>query len=165
MNCRKAEILISKSLDGKLSAGDERALSLHLEGCRRCRDIKADYNLLATSLHSIGRIQAQPYLVQRIEAKIKDKEFVNPFIAWKRWGIATVSLSMLLIGILVGGVFFSAPATTEAQELSRSEELLLRELNPFQEARTLFEAANAEQKNMMLIFSSLEEMDLRSYFP
>jgi predicted anti-sigma-YlaC factor YlaD len=165
MNCRKTEILISRSLDGALPVKDVEALDLHLSGCRRCRDVLAEYKLLMTSFQNMGTAESKPYFVQRVEAGIKDSAFVYPFLAWKRWGLITLSLSMLFIGLLVGGIFLSNPPAAEIQELSRSETLLLRELNPFQETRTLFEAANAEQKNMMLIFSSLEETDIRRYFP
>lgn len=165
MNCRKVEILISKSLDGNLSVGDAEALDIHLKGCGRCRERQAEYKLLMTSFQKIAQEEPRPYFVQRVEAGIKDLDFAHPFLAWKRWGVATLSLSMLFIGLLVGGIFLSNPVPMETQELSRSEELLLRELNPFQETRTLFEAANAEQKNIMLIFSSLEETDIRRYFP
>ena len=165
MNCRKAEILVSKSLDGDLSARDADALDHHLSGCKLCRGMQSEYTRLMTSIHTMAQAEPRPYFVQRVEAGIKDTAFSNPFLAWKRWGIATLSLSMLFIGLLVGGMFLSKPVPTETQEFSWSEELLLRELNPFQESRTLFEAANAEQKNMMLIFSSLEETDIRRYFP
>ena len=165
MNCRKAENLVSKSLDGNLSAGDAEALDRHLSGCKRCREMQSEYTHLMASIHKMSQTEPRPFFVQRVEAGIKDAAFTNPFLAWKRWGIVTLSLSMLFIGLLVGEVFLAKPVPTEIQELSRSEELLLRELNPFQETRTLFEATSAEQKNMMLIFSSLEEMDIRRYFP
>lgn len=165
MNCRKAEILVSRSLDGALSTKDEQALQLHLDGCARCRAMKAEYGILMTSFGQMAQAEVKPYFVQRVEAGIKERSFMNPFLAWKKWGVRAVSLSTLLMTLILGAIYFSKPVTSLPQDLSRSEVLLLRELNPFQETITLFEAENAEQKNMMLIFSSLEETDIRRYFP
>ena len=165
MNCRKAEILVSRSLDETLSPDQAEALALHLDGCARCRAVKAEYEILMTSFSRMARAESKPYFVRRVEAGIKGKTFVNPFLAWRQWGIRAVSFSMLLISLVLGAIYFSRPAPSATQELSRSEVLLLRELNPFQETLNLFEAESAEKKNMMLIFSSLEETDIRRYFP
>lgn len=165
MNCRKAEILVSRSLDGPLSTEEAQALQFHFDGCARCRAMKEEYGILKTSFGQMAQAEAKPYFAQRVEAGIREKAFMNPFLAWKQWGVRAVSFSLLLITLILGAIYFSKPLPSLPQELSRSEVLLLRELNPFQETLTLFEAENAEQKNMMLIFSSLEETDIRSYFP
>jgi len=50
--------------------------------------------------------------------------------------------------------------------MSQTEVLLLRNLNPLQETRILLEEESVENKNMMLIFSALEERnDIRRYLP
>ena len=165
MKCRRAEHLLSKALDEKLSTEEQTALDLHLENCESCRKAQAEYSLLRSSLGRMAKAEPLPFFDQRMEARIGERESAAPVFGWKRWGVAALSLSMLCIGLLIGSLFFYAPAATETLELSRSEELLLRELNPFQDTRTLFEAASAEQKNLMLIFSSLEETNVRRYFP
>ena len=37
MNCKKAGVLISASVDGELSPSEEQEFLLHLSGCKECR--------------------------------------------------------------------------------------------------------------------------------
>ncbi len=37
MNCKKAGVLISASVDGELSASEEQGFLLHLSECKECR--------------------------------------------------------------------------------------------------------------------------------
>ena len=37
MNCKKAGVLISASVDGELSVGEEKEFLLHLSECEECR--------------------------------------------------------------------------------------------------------------------------------
>ena len=37
MNCKKAGVLISASVDGELSQGEEREFRMHLSECTECR--------------------------------------------------------------------------------------------------------------------------------
>ena len=46
MRCRKAERLISGSLDSRLSAGSARDLEAHLAGCPSCRSYRARLDLI-----------------------------------------------------------------------------------------------------------------------
>ena len=76
-------------------------------------------------------------------------------------------IAFIAVVFSAGLIFLSPDPTVLSQEnMSDSEILLLKNLNPFQETRTVFEAGSVENKNMMLIFTALGDNDsLRKYFP
>ena len=67
----------------------------------------------------------------------------------------TIPVFLLLVLFLTAALVFIPPGN--GVELSESGVLLLRNLNPLEEARMLFEEEKIENKNMMLIFLAVEE--------
>ncbi|GAH65197.1 unnamed protein product, partial [marine sediment metagenome] len=61
----------------------------------------------------------------------------------------------LLVILFAAALILFIPAQKE--ELSESEDLLLRNLDPLQETTILLEEEKVEDKNMMLIFTAMEE--------
>jgi len=66
-----------------------------------------------------------------------------------------IPLFLLLIILLFAALVFIQPR--DRVELSETGVLLLRNMNPLEEARTLFEEEKVENKNMMLIFYAMDE--------
>jgi hypothetical protein len=62
---------------------------------------------------------------------------------------------MLLVILFAAILILFIPLQKE--ELSESEDLLLRNLDPLQETTILLEEEKVEDKNMMLIFTAMEE--------
>jgi hypothetical protein len=60
---------------------------------------------------------------------------------------------LALVLVIVGLV---ALGPSESATLTQSEALLLENRNPLTETQSLFDAAKSEDRNMMLIFASLE---------
>jgi hypothetical protein len=75
-----------------------------------------------------------------------------------------IPLSLLLIVLLTTALVFSFLHRNE--ELSQSGILFFRNSNPIQETKALLEAEKIEDRNMMIIFTSLEgKNDSRRYSP
>lgn len=74
---------------------------------------------------------------------------------WKRLGLRAVPLSLLFAVLITSILIFSSPEKNG--QLSQSGVLLFQNQNPIQETKTILEEEKVENKNMMLIFASLEE--------
>lgn len=164
MKCKKAEGLLLKSFDNRLRPEEIEMLDVHLAACPGCRRKKEEYMLLLSDLKKKQPAEPKPYFWERLQPSLQPRRQTDPLLLWKRWGIRAVPVSLFAVILLALGLFLFLP--DNGQELSQSETLLLRNVNPFQETRTLFEQEKTEDKNMMLIFSSLDENSrLRRPFP
>ena len=164
MKCKKAERLILLSLDGRLKPEDKINLENHLKNCPFCQMRRKEYISLRETLRSEDFPEPLPNFWERLQPKLKERRKFEPWPLWKQWGMRAIPLSLLIVAFLAVAVLVFMPQQQE--ELSQSEVLLLRDINPFQETRELLEEEKVENKNMMLIFTSLEEQnDARRYLP
>jgi hypothetical protein len=169
MKCHKAERFLLRSFDKRLDEAEQTDLDRHLHDCRRCRKLCEEYRLIISTLREENIPAQNPYFWQRLKVRIDGEKTHTRGILWKQWAWKAAALTLVLAVLIVGGtsLFLSAPRTSfPGDELSESGTLLLRDNNPFQETYSLFETENVENKNMMLIFTALEEKDeIRRYFP
>jgi len=163
MKCRKAEKLIRRSIDGSLSDREKKELQNHTDSCPACRESREEYAGLFDVLKTMESPGPKPYFWQRLQPRLKERQALNPWSIWKRWGIRAVSLSLLVL-ILV--LLFTLFVPEGQDKLQPSEALLLQNTNPFHKASNLLDQDKTEDKNMMLIFASLDEEDgAGRYFP
>ena len=164
MNCKKAETFLLRSFDGILKNKEKKELEKHLISCLLCQRRRKEYQSILETLRQKDFPEPKPYFWERLQPRLKERKKYEQWSLWKQWNLRAIPLSLLLVVLLAAAVTFFFPAQKE--ELSQSEVLLLRNLDPFQETRTLFEEEVIENKNMMLIFTAMEENNgLRRYFP
>jgi len=156
MKCKKFETWILRSLDGRLTEGEEDRLQRHLKICSLCRQKQREYKTLLILLSQEKQPEPKPYFWERLLEEIKEQKAHSFWLAVKRWSLRAVPLSLLIVFLMALAVILFSPP--QDQELSQSEVLLLRNMNPLHETQLLLEE-RAENQNMMLIFSSLEEKD------
>jgi len=164
MKCKNVERLLSKSFDGILQPEEKEKLEAHLESCLHCQTKRKEYQIILDVLKEKAYPEPKLLFWERLQPKLKEKKKYVPLTMWKRWSLRAIPVSLMIIMLLIAAIAFLIPDKKE--ELSQTEVLLLRNLNPLQETRTLLEEESVENKNMMLIFSALEERnDIRRYFP
>ena len=157
MDCKKAERLLLYSLDGRLKPGEKLSLEEHIKGCSRCQRAEQDYRAILGRLKKGDTPEPLPYFKERLLAKLSQEERALPALFWQRW--ATKALAFSLSALILLGAAFIAFRAPEPQELSQLESLLLQDENPLTETSSILEAKGLENRNMMLIFSSMEETD------
>jgi hypothetical protein len=164
MKCKKAEKFLLRSFDGLLGTREREKLQAHLSNCLTCQGKKREYQIILDTLKEKTFIDSKPFFWERLEAKLKERETKKLGSMWKYWGMRAIPVSLILVFAFTAGILMLP--SQEKTELSRSGVLLLRDDNPFREARNLFEQEGTVEKNMMLIFTSLEENNgLKSYSP
>ncbi len=167
MRCEKVEKLILRSFDHVLRNGEEDALKTHLAQCPHCRDLKQEYEEIHRVLGASEYPEPTPYFWERLYPRLDEQPFrILPLGKLWAWRLLPAAISIVVM-LAAGLTFFKLERPrVRPDEMSEAEILLLKDLNPFQETRSVFEAENIENKNMMLIFSSLEKDNgLRRYFP
>jgi predicted anti-sigma-YlaC factor YlaD len=155
MKCIEVEKLLSRHLDGILTSEEKEKLETHLESCLDCQAKRQEYEIILETLRKEEFPELKPYFWERLQPKLKEKEKYLRLTLWKRWTIRAIPVSLVIVLLLTAALLIFLPE--KKVELSQTEVLLLRELNPLQVANTLLEEGNIENKNMMLIFTSLEE--------
>jgi anti-sigma factor RsiW len=162
MRCKKAEQWISRSLDGRLDAREEGLLAEHLAACHSCRRTEAEYRSVTALLRNGREADPGPLFWKRLEPRLREEREIVPLLVYERWCLRAVPVFLALVGLAAGLLFF----TPLSDEMTRSEVLLLQNVNPHAETRTLFEEEKPENRNMMLIFASADEMaPARRRFP
>lgn len=73
MRCRKAEKLISESLEGLLSNGQEAALRSHLETCSRCRELALDFEVIIREAKRLPHPEPTPSAWRKISAAVREQ--------------------------------------------------------------------------------------------
>lgn len=155
MRCKKFEKLILHSFDNRLNEKETKELKRHLESCAQCRAKREDYEIILALLKEEA-VQPKAYFWERLRTKIRERKKRPLWLTVKEWSLRAVPLSLLIVLLITLVVIFFSPS--QDQELSQSEVLLLRNLNPLQETQLLLEQ-RLENQNMMIIFSSMEEKD------
>ena len=163
MKCKKVERFISRSFDGLLKKEEKEELEEHLKSCPLCQTKREEYQSLLKALKEKDLPEAKPYFWERLQPKLKERKRYQPWSLWKQWGIRAIPLSMLVVILLATVIVLFLPP--EDEKLSQSEAFLLRNLNPLQETNTLLEEEGLENKNMMLIFTAMEENNGARRYP
>lgn len=164
MKCKEADRLILRSFDGLLKNREREELDEHLKSCLSCQGKREEYQLMLDALKERDFPEPRPYFWERLQAKLKESKKSEPWLLWKQWGVKAIPLSLVLIILLTTALIFSFLHRNE--ELSQSGMLLFQNSNPIQETKALLEAEKIEDRNMMIIFTSLEgKNDSRRYSP
>ena len=153
MNCRKAEELLLRSIDGRLDGREGELLAKHLEGCPACRKAEAQYRSLFGLLREGRDVAPLPRFWERLEPRLREETELVPLLFWERWSLRAIPLFLALV-ILAGGFLFFTP---QARETSQSAALLLEDRDPLSETQALFDTDKAETRTMMLMFASLDD--------
>jgi len=164
MKCKKFEKWLLRSFDNLLKEEEKEKLEEHLKSCAYCQVKRREYKTLLSILKKEEGAEPKPYFWERLQAKLKERQKYAVWTVAKNWSLRAIPLTLLVVLLLALALVFISPP--KEQELSQSEVLLLRNLNPLQETQILLEAEGLENKNMMIIFSAMEEKnDTRRYMP
>lgn len=153
MNCKKAEKLLLRSLDGRLDGRDRELLDGHLAACPACRRAAAEYRSMLALLRPEREDAPPAGFWERLEPRLREEQKIVPYVLWERWALRAIPAFAALVALAAGLFLF----TPQAREMSQSEALLIENTNPFSETKSLFEAKRPEDKSLMLIFASFDE--------
>ncbi len=158
MNCRRAEKLISRLVDGRLEAGTAARLEEHLKVCPSCARVLADYRELQSFMSDLRLPEAEPlpYFEQRLRARLRTESKPSLWAMVERWYAAAVPVFLVVAMVLVGILFLAQPAEVQ---LSQSEILLFQEQSPLTEARAIFDAQKPEDRQLQLLFAGLDSQE------
>ena len=156
MTCKKFEKWILRSLDNRLSQDKQTKLEDHLKSCPDCQERKEEYLTIIGLLKQVKVQETKPYFWERLQVKIKERQSIPFWASAKQWSVRAVPVTLILVLVMTAAIVLFFP--TQDAELSQSEALLLRNLNPLEETQLLFNE-KLEDQNMILIFSSLEDKD------
>lgn len=155
MKCEKVERFLLRSFDELLKEQEKNELKKHLESCPLCQTKREEYQDILDALKEKDFPEPKPYFWERLKPKLEERKKYDPWSLWKQWAIRAIPASMLLVILFSSALILFIPPQKE--ELSESEDLLLRNLDPLQETTILLEEEKVEDKNMMLIFTAMEE--------
>jgi hypothetical protein len=160
MNCKKFEKWILLAFDGRLRNDEMKELGEHIQSCPLCSATQEEYRAILNTLKAKDFPQPKPYFWERLQSKLEERRKVEPWLLWKQWGMRTIPVTFLLILLLSAALLLLSPPQEEGdltQALSQSGILLLENQNPLLETAALLETGGIEDKNMILIFTVLEE--------
>ncbi|MDH4257323.1 MAG: zf-HC2 domain-containing protein [Candidatus Aminicenantes bacterium] len=160
MNCKKVEKLILRAFDGRLTEDEKKELEAHLKQCPQCRTTQEEYQLILDTLRKEDFPEPKPYFLERLQPKLREVKKYEPWMVWKQWGMRAIPVSLLVIIFLSATLILFSPPREEvelSQAFSQSGLLLLQNQNLFQETTTLLETGGTEDKNMMVIFTSIDD--------
>lgn len=155
MDCKKAERFLLRSYDTPLGPEEKGQLQEHLQGCPSCRRKDLEYRMVLGLLRPVSVPEPLPYFRERLLARIKEKENKMPALFGLRWAHRAVAFCLAVLLVFGLGILLFPP--DEPQELSQAERLFLQNENPLTETASLLNQKRAEDKNMMLIFASVED--------
>jgi len=163
MRCKKAERLMSRSLDQALKPDEQESLLEHLKKCSLCQKRYEEYKNISEMLGGQDFPEPKPYFWTRLKPRLKKDWSYESWAAWKKWGLRAIPISLLVLLIFASLMQFFVP--TESKELSRAE-ILLQNQNPFVDSLPLLEEGRVENENIHLIFTAINgENGTRRYFP
>lgn len=165
MRCNKAEKLLSRSWDDRLSPEEKGELERHLSECPACQTFKKEYESIMRTLREAAFPDQQPYFWQRLEPQLTEPRPFTPWALWKQWGLRAIPISLAVILFFTLTATFLLPPAQEEIVFSRTESLL-QEQNPFQDALPLLTGEELEHPNVELIFMAMDETrDIRRKIP
>jgi len=156
MDCKKAERFLLRSYDTPLGPEEKTALQGHLETCPSCRIKDVEYRTILGLLRPGSTPEPLPYFRERILARIKEKEM--PVLFGLKWAHRAVAFCLAVFLVFGVGILLFPP--DEPQELSQTERFLLHDENPLTETASLLNQKKPEDRNMMLIFASVEDRNV-----
>jgi predicted anti-sigma-YlaC factor YlaD len=162
MKCKDAEKRLLRSFDGELEGAVKADLDSHLEACPDCRRKQSEYSVLLKNL-KVEDAEPLPYFWERLETKLRERERGEPWSIWAQWSRKVIPVSLALIVLFVGALAIFSPAAEE--ELSQPAALLLQNVNPLIETKTLFDAEKLEDKGLVIIFAADEKTSERRQRP
>jgi predicted anti-sigma-YlaC factor YlaD len=159
MRCRKAQKLISRSIDGRLPSRQSARLERHLAGCAGCRDLQADLRRIVDGAAGLQTPEPADRVWTNIRAALVRETPARTVIAPRRplialgWqtfryaGVAAVALVLIAAGVILGrrigpGTEPAGPAAREQYTLAKLDEA---ERHYQQAIRALSEAFAAEK--------------------
>jgi|Deesub1362A_J573_1020465.scaffolds.fasta_scaffold00101_97 anti-sigma factor RsiW len=154
MKCQEAEKLIHRLLDGRLPPQEIRHLEEHLAECSACTQKKKEYEWLQQNLQSLNFPEPQPDYWEKIRRRLKTSPSPSPLLTWKKWALRAVPVALIFLIILATAIIFLT--SSSSPQMSQTELLLLQNSNPFIESQAIFTETSPIDKNLRLIFSSLE---------
>jgi hypothetical protein len=156
MDCKKAERFLLRSYDTPLGPEEKETLQGHLETCSSCRKKDVEYRTILGLLRPAPVPEPLPYFQERLLARIKENE--TPALFGLKWAHRAVALCLVVFIAFCVGILIFPPE--EPQELSQAERFLLHDENPLVETARLLNQRKPEDRNMMLIFASVEDRDV-----
>lgn len=156
MKCKKSELFLLRSFDIRLNDEEKEELEKHLKTCPICQAKKQEYETLFALMAEGKPPEPKAYFWERLQARIKERKKISFWPSVKQWSLRAIPFSLLIVLLIALVITFFSPPRD--QELSQSEVLLLRNMNPLQETQLLLDE-RLENQNMMIIFSSMEERD------
>ena len=117
--------------------------------------MREEYETILGTLKVSDYPEPKPYFWERLQPRLREPKISALLAQWKQWGIRAIPVSLLIVVVLAGSLTLFSPKQEE--ELSSSGAFLLQNRNPLQETGSILEEERMEDKNMMLIFASMEE--------
>ncbi len=155
MECEQAERFLLRSCDIPLGPDDKERLEAHFEGCPACRRKVREYRTVRGLLRQEAVPEPLPYFRERLLVRIKEKERDAPVLFGLKWAHRAAAFSLAILLLFGVGILLFPP--DEPQEQSQAEMLFLQDENPLTETARVLNQQRAEDRNMMLIFASLED--------
>jgi hypothetical protein len=152
MDCKKLEKLILRAFDGRINDSEKKELDAHVQDCTLCSTTQEEYRVILDTLKEKDFPEPKPYFWERLQPKLKEKKEPEPLTVWKQWGIRAIAVSLILVILFGAAIILFSPQ--ERMELSQSEALLLRNLNPLEETSAQLEQEGFADKSMELIFTA-----------
>jgi anti-sigma factor RsiW len=162
MRCNQTEKLLSRSFDDRLTSGEQRKLEAHIESCPRCRALADEYRVMLGVLRSETSPETPSHFWQRLQPRIEETAASGWLPLGKQLGLRAIPLVLLMIAVLASAAIFFLPA--QPVEISQAG-ALLRNQNPLEDTLPLLSADSADNPNMTLIFTTIDNGNPQRRFP
>ncbi len=159
MKCKQSEKYLLRSLENRLNPSETIQLKEHLEDCPLCQKRKSEYYLIRRTLKEDRFPETRPYFWERLQPRLKEKSTVDPWTVRKQFGLRAIPLSVCVVALFAAAVFLFVPAQQEELDLSETGLFLLQQSNPLGETQNFLTEEGDDNKHIMLIFSSLDEIN------
>lgn len=149
MRCKKAQILISASLDGELSRRESQALERHISACSECAMVKADFYALHGTMALWTEEEPSPWLAENFAYKLRqfeeDKERSTTITRKRspRWVFGTATAGIAATLLAIGLLFHSQIMPPEPLEHKVTVEAPIVQTKP-QPQSTISQASKPE---------------------
>jgi hypothetical protein len=179
MKCSQAHELIGELLEGTISEDDRRDLEKHLESCRECRELLADFQEIKSQAAALPKIEPSPAVWTGILDGVRRAEREKPVRAaatigwWERLfapGRPRYALAAALsLGLIIGGAVLirapwkkAAPVATETADAYTMAKLEEAETHYRLAIKALSEAAAAQKTVLDAKTTDSLEADMRT---
>lgn len=110
MNCKKADILISASIDGELGESEQKRLDKHISECSSCRKKLESMRVLSEQMRGLHRIEGDLASRNRVIASLHGKIAKEPppktvvvfrIPSYAKWIAASAVVAAVLIAVML----------------------------------------------------------------